>query len=73
LTEPFEVLIPRELQQNGFQLLPVSLPHVTAVSALPFHHRDPFDRLLVAQSMTEQVRLLSADGVFDAYHIQRLW
>jgi PIN domain nuclease of toxin-antitoxin system len=73
LMEPFDVLIPRQLHQNGFQLLAIALPHVTAVSTLPFHHRDPFDRLLVAQSLTEQIPLLSADSVFDAYSIQRLW
>src|SRR5207244_12653755 len=46
LTEPFEVLVPREVRRNGFRLLPIELPHVAVVASLPFHHRDPFDRLL---------------------------
>jgi PIN domain nuclease of toxin-antitoxin system len=52
LAEPFEVLIPREIQSNGFRLLPIDLAHLTRVNVLPFHHRDPFDRLLIAQSLT---------------------
>jgi PIN domain nuclease of toxin-antitoxin system len=43
------------------------------VSALPFHHRDPFDRLLIAQSKVEQVTLVSGDAVFDEYGIDHLW
>jgi PIN domain nuclease of toxin-antitoxin system len=40
---------------------------------LPFHHRDPFDRLLIAQAMVEQMPIVSADIVFDTYPMQRLW
>src|SRR5437870_3826602 len=46
LAEPFHVLIPREISNNAFRLLPVSLAHTIALSTLPLHHRDPFDRLL---------------------------
>ncbi len=40
---------------------------------LPFHHRDPFDRLLVAQAMVEQIPIVSADAAFDAYGVKQLW
>jgi PIN domain nuclease of toxin-antitoxin system len=73
LTEPFEVIIPRELSQNGFQILPITVPHLTVLCGLPFHHRDPFDRLLVAQAMAEKMPLVSVDSVVDAYPITRLW
>src|SRR5262245_57878951 len=47
---PFETFISRQLELNGFDLLPIQLRHVAAVITLPFHHRDPFDRLLIAQA-----------------------
>jgi len=46
---------------------------VVRVAALPFHHRDPFDRLLVAQAAAEDLILVSADSAFDAYGVTRLW
>jgi PIN domain nuclease of toxin-antitoxin system len=46
---------------------------VTAVAGLPFHHRDPFDRLLIAQAQVEQMPIVSVDAAFDAYSIIRLW
>jgi PIN domain nuclease of toxin-antitoxin system len=47
--------------------------HAAAVASLPFHHRDPFDRLLVAQALVEQIPLLSNDAELDPYGIHRLW
>lgn len=73
LAEPFEMLIPREIDQGGLILLPITLPHTAIVSKLPHHHRDPFDRLLIAQAMAEGMSILSADSAFDAYPITRLW
>ncbi len=73
LTEPFEVIIPRELSQNGFQILSITVAHLTILCSLPFHHRDPFDRLLVAQAMSDKMPLVSIDGVVDAYPVTRLW
>jgi PIN domain nuclease of toxin-antitoxin system len=58
---------------NGIELLPIKLDHIAVVSSLPLHHRDPFDRLLIAQSVGENIPLLSADEIFDAYPIQRVW
>jgi PIN domain nuclease of toxin-antitoxin system len=54
-------------------LLRIELPHLAPVATLPPHHRDPFDRLLVAQAMVESVPIVSADAAFDAYGVTRLW
>lgn len=53
--------------QSGFAELPVRALHAAAAAQLPLHHRDPFDRLLVAQAVTEPLRLLTADAVLAAY------
>jgi PIN domain nuclease of toxin-antitoxin system len=73
LAQPFDTFVPQQLADNDIEILPISLAHLGAVSTLPFHHRDPFDRLLVAQAMTEQVPIVSADTAFDAYSVKRLW
>lgn len=73
LHEPFETLIPPELDRNGIQIVDFTIEHLNRVIALPFHHRDPFDRMLVAQTMVEGVPILSTDPIFDAYGVQRLW
>ncbi|MBI4861728.1 MAG: type II toxin-antitoxin system VapC family toxin [Candidatus Riflebacteria bacterium] len=54
-------------------LLPITLDHVLAVEKLPFHHRDPFDRLLASQAKIEKLEVLSGDPIFDEYGIHRVW
>jgi PIN domain nuclease of toxin-antitoxin system len=49
------------------------LTHLLRVNVLPFHHRDPFDRLLVAQSLTERMSVVSIEAGFDAYGVTRIW
>jgi PIN domain nuclease of toxin-antitoxin system len=73
LSAPFDVLIPQQLNLNGFELLNLEIDHAAAVATLPFHHRDPFDRLLIAQVMVEKMPIVSIDAVFDAYPVTRLW
>lgn len=73
LAEPCGVLLSRELPRNGFDLLAIELHHATHVELLPDHHKDPFDRLLAAQSLLEAVPLVSADAQFDAYGVNRCW
>jgi len=73
LAQPFELFMERAIQDNSLVLLPVSIRHAAAVIALPRHHRDPFDRLLVAQAMVEQVPIISSDVALDAYPVARLW
>ena len=62
LNEPFEAFLQRGIEGNGFTVLPIEPRHVAALTSLPFHHRDPFDRLLVAQAMVEQLPLVSGDA-----------
>jgi PIN domain nuclease of toxin-antitoxin system len=73
LKEPFDVLIPKELAENEIELLGISIPHLSLVATLPFHHRDPFDKLIAAQAKAEQLTLVSVDAIFDAYGVNRLW
>jgi PIN domain nuclease of toxin-antitoxin system len=73
LGESSHSFLPREIARNNFELLPISLDHATMVEGLVAHHRDPFDRLLIAQAMVEGLSLVSADGVFDQYDVSRLW
>ena len=70
---PFDTFIPEQLALNAIGLLSITLAHTAAVSTLPFRHRDPFDRLLVAQSLVDSVPIVSRDGVLDAYGIVRMW
>lgn len=73
LGEPIETYIPNALARTGIDLLPITLPHVTRVESLPFHHRDPFDRLLIAQALSESVPLVSVEVLFDRYGVTRHW
>lgn len=73
VAEPLELFIARELSRNRLELLLIDLPHLAQVAVLPFHHRDPFDRLLIAQAAVEQMPLVSADNWFDPYGVTRLW
>ncbi len=65
--------LPSILRENGFKAVPVDVAHLGRLSELPFHHRDPFDRLLVAQALHEQFELVSRDAILDAYGIRRYW
>src|SRR5262245_47889835 len=67
LKRPFAELIPRQLVSNEIGLLPIELKHLVVVSDLPFHHRDPFDRLLIAQAISEGIPILTADPAFRDY------
>lgn len=73
LTLPFEDFMTHYLGSNGIILLPVKVSHLVHVSSLPLHHRDPFDRLIIAQSLVEKMPVISIDGAFDAYGVSRLW
>src|SRR5438132_5840761 len=73
LTQSFELFIPDQLVKNEIELLPLTVEHLALVSALPLHHRDPFDRLLVAQALVERMPIVSVDEKFDAYGIERVW
>jgi len=70
LPEPPHLFVPRYLDQSGVRGLPVQHHHALGVGQLAWHHRDPFDRLLVAQAQLEQLPLVTADPVFAAYQLE---
>jgi|SRR5688572_10956311 PIN domain nuclease of toxin-antitoxin system len=69
----FDEFVSKQLYGNGFDLLKIETGHISSVSTLPLHHRDPFDRLLIAQAIVENIPVVSADKAFDSYAINRLW
>jgi len=73
LNVPFETFITRAVKENQFSILPVQPQHAAIVSELPFYHRDPFDRLIIAQAISEQLMVISADQALDDYIVSRLW
>ena len=73
LSESFEVFMEREITSNDFHILHIAPKHVAVLTTMPFHHRDPFDRLLIAQAVVERIPIVSGDAAFDAYPITRLW
>jgi PIN domain nuclease of toxin-antitoxin system len=73
LNRTYEEFIDIGLNQYGFRVLPILPTHTARLIGLPFHHRDPFDRLLVAQALIENIPIISKDNPLDAYGITRLW
>lgn len=67
-----EILVQQQLT-NNLVVLPIALEHVLALDQLPLHHKDPFDRILIAQAIYEQAILVSADAVFTAYPVKTAW
>lgn len=61
------------LTREGFTDLPISVDHAQRAGTLPGHHKDPFDRMLIAQAQAENALLISNDAVFDHYGVRRLW
>lgn len=73
LEQPIEHFITDQAQHNRFEILPITLRHIAAVETLPLLHRDPFDRLLIAQSMTEGLPLITADRSISTYSVKQIW
>jgi PIN domain nuclease of toxin-antitoxin system len=73
LNTTIERFIPDELANNDIKLLAVDFKHVAKVENLPFLHRDPFDRLLVAQALIEKMTFITADAIISDYGVKRLW
>ena len=73
LAQPLAQLLPDQLERNAVGLLAIRLEHLVMVAELPFHHRDPFDRLMVAQALVDQLVVVSNDAALDAYGITRTW
>jgi PIN domain nuclease of toxin-antitoxin system len=73
LQQPYEDFIDACLNKYGFIAVPIEPKHTSRLISLPFHHKDPFERLLVAQALVENVPMVSQDPSLDAYGVQRLW
>lgn len=72
-TQKLDRFIAEQLALNGFSLFDLELKHAVRVAGLPFHHRDPFDRLLVAQALEDELAVASADRVFRKYGVTLVW
>ena len=73
LSKPLHVIFQEEQATNGFRLLPVTIEHVYALDSFPLHHRDPFDRLLIAQAHQEGLTLVTRDPKLSPYSVSLLW
>ena len=73
VTRPIPQLIKKHIEGNDIKVLPVRGEHLEAMIDLPMHHRDPFDRLMLAQAMVEDLVLISRDGYFKSYDVDLLW
>ena len=65
--------IQKEMEINTIQWLPIETTHCAVVTELPFHHRDPFDRMLIAQAIVEDMKLLSRDSRLSDYAVELIW
>ena len=70
---PLRELVLSQQQTNNLQLLSIRVADVWVLSSLPVPHRDPFDRMIIAQAIAHELPILSVDAVFDAYPVQRVW
>jgi PIN domain nuclease of toxin-antitoxin system len=68
-----EDFIEEHVKGNNIEIMKIELPHVLRVESLPFHHRDPFDRLLIAQAIEDNVSIIGMDSIFDKYKVNRIW
>lgn len=73
LPQPVGPYVMSKLKFNGVKLLPVTAEHVLRVESLPMHHRDPFDRMLIAQSLEEELPLVTSDAIFRRYGMNLIW
>jgi PIN domain nuclease of toxin-antitoxin system len=73
LNRPYDQFIDLGLNQYKFQVLPILPGHTSWLIGLPFHHKDPFDRLLISQALVENLSIVSCDVIIDAYGAQRFW
>ncbi len=73
LPKPLDEFLHTVLDEQNFNVVPISVAHVASVSSLPFHHKAPFDRMLVAQSLVQDWPIVSKDDSLDAYGVNRIW
>lgn len=73
LSAPLSELVARAQSEQGITLLPLELDPVLRVQDLPWHHRDPFDRLIIAQAVAGSLAIVGRDSTFEAYPVRRIW
>src|SRR5580693_8640769 len=73
LPRPAGPYVLKKLAENGIEMLPISIDHLLALERLPMHHRDPFDRMLIAQSLEENLPIVTSDPLFDRYDVLLIW
>jgi PIN domain nuclease of toxin-antitoxin system len=73
LPQPYQSFMESQIAANDFHILHIEPRHTAQLTTMDLHHKDPFDRLLIAQAMAEQIPIVSGDADFDPYPIRRLW
>jgi len=73
LAEPAGPYLVKKLGENRIEVLPITLDHVLRLESLPAHHSDPFDRILISQSLEERLPLITADPMFERYPVEVIW
>ena len=73
LSQPYRAWMNHALTKLPAAILPITVDSADEVALLPHHHRDPFDRMMIAQARVEGIVIVSADAKFDSYHVNRLW
>ncbi len=73
LARPFEELFPKQLILNEIEILPIKLEHISVLAQLPLYHRDPFDRMIIAQTIAENLQVISKDKIFQKYPVKVIW
>jgi PIN domain nuclease of toxin-antitoxin system len=73
IPQPTGPYVIKKMRENQIEILPVNLDHVLETEGLPVHHRDPFDRILIAQSLHEKLPLVTGDPIFECYAVHVIW
>ncbi len=73
LAKPFKEIFPYELINNDIEMLPIEVKHIYQLNDLAFHHNDPFDRIMIAQAMVEDLAVISKDAFFTSYDVKCVW
>jgi PIN domain nuclease of toxin-antitoxin system len=64
---------PAGIIENDFRVLPITVAHASTLVSLPMHHKDPFDRMIISQAISEQIPVVSADSAYGLYDLERIW
>lgn len=73
LADAYDRFISQQIEINEVEILAITTAHLAVVSKLPLHHRDPFDRLIISQAISEKIPIISIDSMFDSYEVKREW